>query len=120
MLEDNPIKHASEGSGASIAAQQEVTIMNELGMHARPSAEFVRTARSFQSQIWLVKGEERFSAASILDVMSSNLNYGETAVIEAQGPDAEQAVKRLAELTLEFAASPFVGSSAVWRTEEDF
>ena len=68
--------------------RQEITIINELGLHARPAAEFILAAKAFRSQIWLVKGGERFSAASILDVMSANLNCGDTATIEAEGPDA--------------------------------
>ena len=90
-------------------------------MHARPAAEFVLAAKAFRSQIWLVKGEERFSAASILDVLTANLNCGETAVIEAEGPDAEEAVRRLVELTREFGNRD---SEGTWgsrrRGEEDF
>ena len=77
-------------------------ISNELGLHARPAAEFVRAAKAFQSQIWLVKGEERFSAASILEVLTANLNRGDRAIIEAEGSDAAEAVLRLHELIREF------------------
>ena len=77
-------------------------IINELGLHARPAAEFVLAARAFRSQIWLVKGAERFSAASILEVLTANLNCGETATIEAEGPDAGEAINRLVALTREF------------------
>ena len=82
--------------------RQEIMIINELGLHARPAAEFVLAARAFRSQIWLVKGAERFSAASILEVLTANLNCGETATIEAEGPDAEEAINRLVALTREF------------------
>src|SRR5215472_13474204 len=80
------------------SARREITIVNEQGLHARPAAEFVCAAKAFRSHIWLIKGGERFSAASILDVLIANLNYGETAVIEAEGPDAEEALERLVEL----------------------
>jgi len=90
---------ASRGSGTGVVIRQEITIINELGLHARPAAEFVLAAKAFRSEIWLVKGEERFSAASILEVLCANLNCGDTATIEAEGPDAEEAVKRLVELT---------------------
>jgi len=108
-------------TGASVVIRQEITIVNELGLHARPAAEFVRAARAFRSQIWLVKGEERFSADSILDVLTANLNRGETAIIEAEGLDAEDAVKRLAELTREFGKRDLNSKGgATRRTEEDF
>jgi hypothetical protein len=54
---------ATGGSGLSVVIRQEITITNELGLHARPAAEFVLAAKAFRSQIWIVKGEERFSAA---------------------------------------------------------
>ncbi len=72
----------------SLPIRREVKIVNELGLHARPAAEFVLAAKAFRSQIWLIKGGERFSAASILDVLCANLNCGDTATIEAEGPDA--------------------------------
>ena len=105
----------------SLIIRQEIKIVNELGLHARPAAEFVLGAKAFCSQIWLIKGGERFSAASILDVLTANLNCGETATIEAEGPDAEDAVKRLVELTCEFEKrdSPAY-QAAHLRAEEDF
>ena len=100
MAEEYRIEQsASRGSGTGVVIRQEITIINELGLHARPAAEFVLAAKAFRSEIWLVKGEERFSAASILEVLCANLNCGDTATIEAEGPDAEEAVKRLVELT---------------------
>ena len=72
--------------------------MNELGLHARPAAEFVRRAKGFRSDVWLVKNGERFSAASLIDVMRANLDQGATAILEAEGTDAEVAVERLANL----------------------
>jgi murein peptide amidase A len=104
-------------SGPGVVIRQEITIINELGLHARPAAEFVLAAKAFRSQIWIVKGPERFSAASILEVLCANLNCGDTAIIEAEGRDAEEAVKRLAELIREFgkkdSGSPSSGRPSV-------
>ena len=83
----------------SVFAKREVPIVNELGLHARPAAEFVRRASGFRSEIWLVRQDgERFSAASLIDVMRANLDQGATAILEAEGTDAEIAVERLANL----------------------
>ena len=82
----------------SVSARREITIVNELGLHARPAAEFVRRAKGFRSDVWLVKNGERFSAASLIDVMRANLDQGATAILEAEGTDAEVAVERLANL----------------------
>lgn len=76
--------------------------MNELGLHARPAAEFVRAVHKFKSEIRLLKGEESFSAASILEVLTANLDCGAEFVIEAIGPDADHALDRLEHLLDEF------------------
>src|ERR1051326_5022731 len=83
-------------------ARREIKIVNEVGLHARPAAEFVRAANVFRSEIWIIKGEERFSAKSIIEVLTANLNCGDTAVVEAQGRDSESAVASLAKLVSEF------------------
>jgi len=86
----------------SLLIRREVKIVNEQGLHARPAAEFVRAANVFRSEIWIMKGEERFSAKSIIEVLTANLNCGNTAVIEAEGPDSERAIACLAKLISEF------------------
>jgi phosphocarrier protein len=82
--------------------RREVQIVNELGLHARPAAEFVRCAMKFESEIVLRRGEDRFSAASILEVLSANLDCGAKVVLEAVGPDAEHALDELEKLLDEF------------------
>ena len=67
----------------SLLIRREFKIVNELGLHARPAAEFVRAANLFRSQIWIIKGEERFSAKSIIEVLTANLNCGDTAMNKA-------------------------------------
>ena len=82
--------------------QIEVTVVNKLGLHARPASEFVRRARTFKSTIFIKKNGETFSAASILDVLSANLDCGSSFVLEAEGPDAETALESLRGLLEEF------------------
>jgi len=79
-------------------ATREITIVNELGLHARPAAEFVRQANSFRSEIWLVTPRGKFSGLSLIDVMRANLDRGAVAILEAIGPDADSAVEQLANL----------------------
>lgn len=87
---------------ASKSITRDITIVNEMGLHARPAAQFVRRANGFRSEIWLVKGGKRFSAASMIEVMRANVDCGTTVTLEANGPDAETAVERLAQLVREF------------------
>ncbi len=80
----------------------EVEILNSLGLHARPAAEFVKTARQFSSKIFIWRGHEVFSARSILDLLTADLGCGTKCILEADGPDAEEALGRLKALLLEF------------------
>jgi phosphocarrier protein HPr len=87
--------------GGSSTVSREICITNELGLHARPAAEFVRRANAFRSEIWLVTAAGRFSPLSLIDVMRANLNCGAVAILEATGPDASEAVERLAQVVRE-------------------
>jgi len=85
-----------------VSAQREVRITNRLGLHARPAAQFVKCVRSFRSEIWIVSRGEKYSAASLIDVLRANLDCGAIATLEAYGTDAEEAIDRLEELLAEF------------------
>jgi phosphocarrier protein HPr len=88
--------------GVPVSVQREVHITNQLGLHARPAAEFVKRANSFRSEIWVVKDGKRYSAASLIDILRANLDCGATATLEANGVDAEEALDRLEKLLAEF------------------
>ena len=81
-----------------IRVTREITIMNKHGFHARPAAEFVRKANSFRSEIWLTRGNERFSATSLMDILRGQFECGATATLEAYGADAEAAVDALCDV----------------------
>ena len=89
----------TQPAGKSIT--RDITIVNEMGLHARPAALFVRRANAFRSEIWLIKDGKRFSAASLIDVMRANVDCGTTVTLEANGPDAETALERLTQLLRE-------------------
>ena len=82
----------------AVFARREVRIINKLGLHARPAAQFVKQVRSFRSEIWLVTADGRYSASSLIDVLRANLDCGACATLEAYGVDAEEAVERLEKL----------------------
>ena len=73
---------------ASVSARREVRITNELGLHARPAAEFVKRAKHSRSEIWLVKDGKQYSASSLIDILRANLDCGATVTLEAHGVDA--------------------------------
>ena len=86
-----------------MALSIQLEVLNELGLHARPASEFVRCAQKYPTtQIRLRRGEETYSATSILDVLTANLDQGATFLLEADGPGEAEALKSLAALMVEF------------------
>ena len=90
------------GKRESISVRREVRISNELGLHARPAAQFVKRANRFRSEIWIVREGKRYSAASLIDILRANLDCGATVTLEAHGVDADEAIDELEKLLAEF------------------
>ena len=76
----------------------EASIVNKLGLHARPSAKITQVASKFRAEIWMTKGARRINAKSIMGVMMLAAARGASVVIEADGPDEEAAVNALCAL----------------------
>jgi len=68
------------------------TIVNKLGMHARPAAQLVSEAVRFEADIFLIKEGLRVNAKSIMGVMMLAAEKGSEVTIEAEGADEEMAV----------------------------
>lgn len=77
---------------------QEVTINNEVGLHARPATFFIQKANEFKSGIWVEKDELRVNAKSLLGVLSLGITKGTTITLLADGSDEKEAVAALSEL----------------------
>ncbi len=77
---------------------REVTINNQVGLHARPATFFIQKANEFKSVIWVEKDDRRVNAKSLLGVLSLGIVKGTTISIIADGTDEEQAVDTLADL----------------------
>ena len=78
-------------------------VLNELGLHARPASEFVRCAMRFPStQLKLEKDGEFFSATSILEVLTANLDEGAVFTLHADGPEEDAALTELSALLARF------------------
>lgn len=72
-----------------------VEIVNEAGMHARPSALFVQTASKYKSDIKLEKDGREVDGRSILSLMTLAAKKGTKLAIKAEGEDAQDALKEL-------------------------
>ncbi|GAC1356318.1 MAG: HPr family phosphocarrier protein [Herpetosiphon sp.] len=74
------------------------TITHGVGLHARPAAMFVKTAKQFTSTISVHTGVRTANAKSMVQVLTLAAKQGSELRIEAVGDDAEQALQALKEL----------------------
>ncbi len=77
---------------------KEIVVQNQVGLHARPATFFIQKANEFKSSIWVSKDERKINAKSLLGVLSLGVTRGTSILIEAEGPDEEDALKALEEL----------------------
>ncbi len=76
---------------------KKVIVKKETGLHARPGSEVVDLAMKFQSNINLKKEDKVINAKEVLEILSADINFNDEIIIEASGPDEEEAVKALEE-----------------------
>ncbi|HEX3817262.1 MAG TPA: HPr family phosphocarrier protein [Chthoniobacterales bacterium] len=88
----------NSASGPGEKVQKEITIVNRLGLHARPSAMFVRVASRFRCEIWVAKEGEEINGKSIMGLMMLAAGQGSKLLVRAEGPDATDAIRELEEL----------------------
>lgn len=91
--------HRKAGSASPTEkVEKEVTIVNRLGMHARPAAMFVRVASRYRADVWVEKEGEQINGKSIMGLMMLAAGQGSKLHICCQGPDADRAMEELEEL----------------------
>ena len=77
---------------------KDVTVENQVGLHARPATFFIQKANEFKSSIWVEKEERRVNAKSLLGVLSLGIVGGTTIRVITDGQDEEAAVEALVKL----------------------
>ena len=77
---------------------KELTIKNEVGLHARPATYFIQKANEFKSGIWVEKEERRVNAKSLLGVLSLGIMQCTTITLIADCSDEQAAVESLSTL----------------------
>ena len=75
-----------------------VTIINRLGLHARPAMAFVDLASSFQSAVTVKRGDQEVDGKSIMHMMMLAATKGTCLEVCAEGPDARPACEALKKL----------------------
>lgn len=77
---------------------REITVKNNVGLHARPATFFIQKANSFKSSIWVEKDDRRVNAKSLLGVLSLGIIKDMTITLHADGPDEDDALDALCDL----------------------
>ncbi len=77
---------------------REFSISNKLGLHARPSAQLTQVASRFEAAVHIAKGGRRVNAKSIMGVMMLAAGQGSVVVVDADGPDEDEAIEAVGRL----------------------
>ena len=85
-------------SGKTKNDAREFTVLNKLGIHARPAAMFVKTANKFTCDIFVEKDGERVNGKSIMGLMMLAAGPGSKLTVIAEGADSGNALSAIEEL----------------------
>lgn len=77
---------------------RDITIINKLGLHARAAAKLINVSSSYESEIHLIRDEQRVNGKSIMGVMMLAAAKGVEITLEADGKDEEDAIAALVTL----------------------
>lgn len=78
--------------------RKDFTILNKLGIHARPAAQFVKMANRYQSVIMVEKDGEEVDGKSIMGLMMLAAGHGSTIGVSVEGSDEDAALDAIADL----------------------
>ena len=77
---------------------RDITIVNDVGLHARPATFFIQKANSYKATIWLEEGGRRINAKSLLGVLSMGIVKGTVITLISDGADEVNALDGLEDL----------------------
>ncbi len=99
ILGKNPFKKILKREKLeSTVLEQEIEIINKLGLHARAAAKLVKIASSFESSIEIEKQDQRVNAKSIMSVMMLAASRGNLVKLYIEGTDQKDAMKAVIDL----------------------
>ena len=103
IADDGDASSGDDGAGADADVTAELTVRNAIGLHARPAARFVETARRFDADVRVAKagGGPAVSARSLTNLVALGARFRDTLTVSAAGPQAREAIDALAQLALE-------------------
>jgi phosphocarrier protein len=77
---------------------RDVTVVNELGIHARSAAKIAELAQNAKSKVWLQKGEEKVDGKSIIDILTLACEKGSTVRIAIEDRSDMDIVNEIVKL----------------------
>jgi PTS hybrid protein len=83
---------------AADAAEIELELRNEVGLHARPAGLLVRTLSGIDAEVSVRLGDQEADGHSVLALMSLGARQGDRIRVRARGPQAEAALAKVKEL----------------------
>jgi len=85
-------------SASSQKVSKEITILNRLGLHARPSAMFVKVCNRHKCDIWVERDGEQVNGKSIMGLMMLAAGQGSKLRITCEGADSDAAIQEIEDL----------------------
>ena len=80
------------------ALEEEMMILNKLGIHLRPAQQFVQTVLKFKCEVYLQKDNQRVNAKSIMGLLTLAASQGALLIVSCEGDDAEDAMTAIRDL----------------------
>ncbi len=79
-------------------ASKEITVLNRLGLHARPAAMFVKVCTRHKAEVWVEKDGEQINGKSIMGLMMLAAGQGSKLLVTCEGSDADKALQEIEAL----------------------
>ena len=99
ISDDDGAPATAPGEGFAPDASAELAVRNAIGLHARPAARFVETARRFDADVRVAKGGGApVRAGSLTNLVALAARFGDSLTVSAAGPEAQAAIDALQEL----------------------
>jgi len=80
------------------ALSRKVTIVNELGLHARSAAKIAELANRSKASVWIQKGDEKADASSIVDILTLACEKGTIITIHIENKSDFSILEDITEL----------------------
>lgn len=78
--------------------EKEIVITNPTGLHTRPAKQVVDAAKTFKSEISLIKNDRKESAKSLIKIMKLGITSGNKIIVRCEGEDEEKALTSLVSI----------------------